>query len=465
VVVAMKAGHPREAEEVRRTLRPQDRLLFVDGGSAAQCTQAAAEAARGRVLLITENHTIPDAHCLDEALAFLKRSGLRAAFLRSEFINPNYFARQEGESYQKTLREKWLCPGEWRLVRLRGAVIERDLFFECGGLAWAYGLFAEDLLSLRLAQRGVPVGYADRAVIHHINFGHLRGLMVDITDHVEGDCAFRDREADAASLAYLGEHDVEHLRTAALRGMPAQLFHGLLRTAVGEVRSSPARGLWFALRSVPTLARLGAAALCGRAARTFPVWFGMWWQRLLCFVWQSHPTRGVAAYEAMWFHAARYARIRYYHVHPLPPESCLPAGSDFTRAAPESLVGFHRQETYQGRPFRWTEPVAAVRLRLEPRDHLVALDTGTLRGEGFAFPFGIFVNGRQVPRATMTIVGGRLTFSLPAAWLGEGEQILVLAAEPLPAAKGERRRLALPVFDLTVVPREQGETSSTREAA
>ncbi len=121
--------------------------------------------------------------------------------------------------------------------------------------------------------------------------------------------------------------------------------------------------------------------------------------------------------------------------------------------APEDarLVNFHELEQHAGHTFRWTEPVAMVRIAMLPQACEVILDTGSLRGANLDFPFQLHWNSHEIPSSSLVIESGKLKFSVEPSWCDiHGEQRLSISAKPLKAENG-RRQLGMPVCSIEVI--------------
>lgn len=130
--------------------------------------------------------------------------------------------------------------------------------------------------------------------------------------------------------------------------------------------------------------------------------------------------------------------------------------------APEDarLVNFHELEQHAGHTFRWTEPVAMVRIAMLPQACEVIIDTGSLRGVDLDFPFQLHWNSQEVPASNWVVDSGKLKFSVDPNWCDtHGEQRLSISAKPLKAENG-RRQLGMPICSIEVVPPGTG-TSAT----
>ncbi len=118
---------------------------------------------------------------------------------------------------------------------------------------------------------------------------------------------------------------------------------------------------------------------------------------------------------------------------------------DFDDRAAIHLVNFYEPELVDGGVFRWSEPVAMVRLDVPPSDYEITIETGLLRCGGLNFPFKMFWNDQQVHRKAIRQDEGKIIFSVPReSFIRNDEQRLTISCKPLNAEKG-RRQLGLPV--------------------
>ena len=107
------------------------------------------------------------------------------------------------------------------------------------------------------------------------------------------------------------------------------------------------------------------------------------------------------------------------------------------------LVNFYEPETVDGEDFRWSEPVAMVRLDVPPSDYQITIETGLLRG--LTFPMKLFWNDQRIPKQDINIEKGQIIFYVPReSFIRNDEQRLTISCKPLNAEKG-RRQLGAPV--------------------
>jgi hypothetical protein len=148
----------------------------------------------------------------------------------------------------------------------------------------------------------------------------------------------------------------------------------------------------------------------------------------------------------------RLTRLRWIRDHVGPPSPPVRRTGTWSAEVLDGaeLVGVHGLERHDGRPFRWTEPVALLRLAPPPGEHVVTIDTGALRGSPLDYVHGVYAGGRPVGREAIEAVDGRLSVRLSPR-LAEraavtGLSILSRPLEPRRHGSADPRRLGMPVF-------------------
>lgn len=118
---------------------------------------------------------------------------------------------------------------------------------------------------------------------------------------------------------------------------------------------------------------------------------------------------------------------------------------DFDDQAAMHLVNFYEPESVEGHSFRWSEPVAMVRLDVPASDYEITIETGSLRCGGLSFPFRIFWNDQRIDKKHVRLDEGKIVFKVSRAmFIRNDEQRLTFSCKPLRAEKG-RRQLGLPI--------------------
>jgi FkbM family methyltransferase len=125
------------------------------------------------------------------------------------------------------------------------------------------------------------------------------------------------------------------------------------------------------------------------------------------------------------------------------------------------LVNFHQLEHYSGISFRWSEPVSMIRIKMAPANASISIDTACLRGDSLDFPFQIHWNEYKIPRKSIRVQQGTLTFEISSRVCEPtGEQRLTISSKPLNAENG-RRKLGMPFFSLKVIESDTASSDTT----
>jgi hypothetical protein len=155
--------------------------------------------------------------------------------------------------------------------------------------------------------------------------------------------------------------------------------------------------------------------------------------------------------------AVHLARLQWLHENPMPPAAVLAEGRRAVdELGPGDIVGVHNREEFQGRRFRWTEPVAMIRIAPRQNPCELRLETGGIRGDPLASLIAVVIAGRALPGKYCTSDDrGTLTVHLPAPFAAAAKDGVVLVCNPLsPARAGipDARTLGLPVTSIAIHP-------------
>jgi hypothetical protein len=438
-VVAVSPEVPRPDAAVRRLLRRSDRLLVVPGMDESGLWDAGARTARGRVLVLTEGHTVPQPGCLAAAVAALE-GGLDVACFESRAPELTAAAWLEDVVFQEWF-ERRVDYGDPRAVSLRGVALAAEMYARAGGLqGQVHETFAERLLAARLANAGARIGRASGAVVDHTPNTRFRSVRADCLN-------FYREEVGARLAGPAGEIDADaHLDGAPEWDRRARFDPALNRGALpGLLRLAARPGLAgrAARRAVPgTTVRAVAGP---RAA----AWAAELRSRLatavLAVTW---PFGRRPDPSSVWSGLARASLLRVLAER---SRSGEPTRQPPVRAAGEvvavdcladDVVGLHPAERLGGATFRWTEPVVVLDLRLPATATTLTLRLLHLRSldDGQVF---VAWGPRPLPSSEVQVRPSLITVSVPPGTRGP----LTIAAPRLPAP-GDRRRLGLALVDL-----------------
>lgn len=429
VIVASDGKSPDELEKVRRVLGPTDRVVHVPTDSESAPWAEGARHARGRWLYFAEAHSYGEPECLEEMVRYLVTEGHPGASSRSLDAGDALTARLEGQLYERVSAQR-LGGDHWSKLFLRGAALERDVYHRVGGLRGDYGLFAEPLLAARLHRAGYRLGHARRSIVRHWNASSFGQLEDHIRDYASCECAFRLADPDPAWDAYFGappEWTGGGRTDPVLARVEARVRLKALLRGEGSVRE---------------LANLLPACALGGGRWRWPAAAGRALRRLRVHLMRAGEAR-TDAFANWWQRAAAGARLDF--VTRLGARAVEPRDAAHIDELPAPLlVGFHPLERYAGRPFRWSEPLAHVKLALPPGERVVELVTRDLRP---ALALEAFVNGRRAPVEDRAAKEGAIRVTVRASARRAGLQYLTLKCAPWSPA-GDPRALGLPLFGL-----------------
>jgi hypothetical protein len=120
---------------------------------------------------------------------------------------------------------------------------------------------------------------------------------------------------------------------------------------------------------------------------------------------------------------------------------------------PDSLlVGTYPLECDSRGPFRWTEPIFALRLASGSGPRQIAIETRGTRGSPLDFLVAAYVDDRPLRPELMAQDSGRLILKLPSDGpTSSAARVVTLVCRPLlPHRQGssDRRRLGMPISSL-----------------
>lgn len=398
-----------------------------------------AKKARGTYLFFTESHCRPEPDVLALCMSAIAAHPDWAGFsCRSVPICHNRLSVAEAAMYEADI-EVGLTQHPWRKVLDQCFVTRRDVYEECGGFRGELGHFAEWVLAAGYFARGYRIGYLEEARFHHYYIGRIDELKTFTRDFVQGEIRYL-AEGRSTPGSDLIEAPVEWSTWA---GFERPLAGAALKALVGY--SLAGRG-WrrpdeklraFLRYAIPALLGDDPARLLARLSAAYA-------RLILTLV----ITAGSDAVIGRWLKRYIAALIRLQrldclhhmrrHAGPVP---------GLIGAQIVSQIGFHAQEAFAGHTFRWSEPQAAVRIKVRPGRVLVRIDSPALRAPLSEIGTQFYLDGvRMSPDA---VVVGRDGYVLCLELPSSGEAILAWAC-PLLRGVGDTRRLGLSVATIEV---------------
>jgi hypothetical protein len=449
VVLAGDGSDPEGERRLEALLAPQDALVRAPGAGLIDLWNAAASRADAPWLLFTEAHCLGQEGCLDALVrAFERDPGLEAATMehghRAGAVPGELGARWFDELYAEWDQD------QWRHLNFVGAAVRRQVFDAAGGLDPALGLFAIPALSARLHDRGNRVGHVGDATVVHVHNDALADHHAFSADYAAGECRMRSARPPAYCERYFG-HDwiwANRLgyRPEIARAVARDLADAVARAAVRSRGDAP----WLARE----LARRLPACVAGTRPRAAAQALRLRANEVAAARLPLRPDARYARYLRAQDAAVRRARLGWVRDHVAMPPAPAPARGrrSVEELDDDALVGAHALEQDGGRTYRWTEPVALLRLAAPPGRHELVLDTGGLRGRPLDYATGAYAGGRRVSRDRLRGDATRLVVPLPphrpGSGPGAGITILTRPLDPRTIGAEDPRRLGMPVFSV-----------------
>lgn len=436
VIVVVGPDTADDLEAIRGLLRPQDQLLVTEApGRDVDYWQAGADRTTTPWLLFVEGHVLARPDCLSRLLAWVADHP-EAAAVSCVMETPDVNRISPVlERWFADVQREWAAPGGWPRLTRAAFAVRRDVLLDVGSLRPEYGQFAPELLSAMLHERGWSVDVAVGARIIHVD-SLMDGFREDNGDFV---LSGLDARADLPAPffeTYFGPSPV-----AGLGALPArttrQLSGGLIRAFVADpmpaVHCIPAAGrllphsvlgLNHRIGTLRTLSRIG-----GWSVMHVPMPAELRWRMFI----RAH-RRLIRAEQLSW--ASR---------HPATALGPAVGAARCTADAlgPGAVLGMHGLEQLDGLPFRWTEPVFALRVDLLAGLSQIRLETGSVRRPLARALRAIVVDGRRLPDRDV-LVRDDGSFSVRVGREVAGPVWMTVVTRALREPGG--RRLGLPLF-------------------
>ena len=449
LVVAADGAAPEGERSIAALLAPHDVLARSPGAGYMALYNLGAERAGADWLVLTEAHVLADPGCLASVAAELEKSpDLDAAQLvADDHVRPTRFAELLAEWFDAVF-ERWEEPGQWKRLSFFGTAIRRSAYLDVATVNDAYGLFSPALLSATLDARGARVGRFAEARVVHIADEEITEHHEHTSDYVRGECVLRAERDAVFCEGYFGWAPLwanraryrSDVARPVVRALAAAAAHALARRRedVPWIVRELARWLPAAAGGPRPRAAFERAALAGeeRAAMSVPG--------------RERRRRSMLRAHAR---VVRLAQLDWIRAHPEEPAPVRGDGAG--RPVEEldgALTGVHALEHDGERWWRWTEPVAHLRLAAPASGGVLAIDTGGRRGAPLDCVSGVYVGARRIRNRRLREDGTRLLVPLNAGESAraarEGLSILSRPLEPWRSGSEDPRRLGLPVYGI-----------------
>jgi hypothetical protein len=366
---------------VEELLGENDRFVATAEQGAAALYNVGARHADAPLLFITESHCVGHPSCLERLLALITAHGLDGAFCGSDGLPGNLFSRMEQRLFEAELASRRAAGPA--VISVRGTAIAKARFLAAGGFESRYGHFSELLLADALEAQGARMGFARDAIVSHENMDNASDLIEALCEYGRDECRFAaDGRASARRCDVWEQRRAWDKATARAR-LAALVRHSL---RIGPRGAATLAG---------TFQDLILPAVAGIQGRLWASRARLWWTRFRLALARRNAEAYFDLYARLWRSAIRHGGYEFLAEHgpsATPAEWAAPYDLD---GRDDRLVGFHEVERSDGRPFRWSEPVALLHVRMEPRDTTVTLRLAHCARD-VARTLGVFFDGNPV---------------------------------------------------------------------
>jgi hypothetical protein len=426
-------------ESLQALARDDARIEFADCSHDIGLCALGAAKARGKYLFFTESHCRPEPDVLELCMRAIEEHPDWSGFsCRSIPISHNALSVAEAEMYQADI-DFGMKAHPWRKVLDQCFVTRRDVYEECGGLRAEFGHFAEWLLAASYHARGHIIGYLDEARFHHYYVGKLAELEHFTLDFVQGEIRYlgegsRDpgRELLDVPIEWICQDDFEP-------DLARSAFGALLRD------SSVARSWRRPDEKWHAFWRWTGPALSGDRLARGAAFVGSAFARSTLAVSlvagsKKSVARRLKNYIAALIHLQRLACI---HAARRKRGAALPRLGEQVLAQ----AGFHAPETLRGQAFRWSEPVAAIRIDGLPGRNIVRIRCLAARGPLDRIRPRFYLEGARVADGAVATTNDSFVLCLDLPPSGAARLAWVCSRL---SARDDRRRLGLPIAEIEV---------------
>jgi hypothetical protein len=282
-------------------------------------------------------------------------------------------------------------------------------------------------------------------VVMHITEDEMGETLAGSRAFAAGECKLRARDPEFCER-YFGPAGLWGRRLA----YRPEVARSILAALIAGARRNPRDAAWLARESV---ARLPAGVAGLRPRRT--------WERVTAGLHSATASFPLLPRKLRWrsFVAAQDRTVAATQLgqgaEQNGPSAPHIRGIIGAEALDGVLVGAHGLEQDGSRPFRWTEPVALLRVA-QAEDSVLRIRTGGLRQAPLDYLQGIYVASDSLPAEMIAGDEETLEIRLPARFArAAADSGIVLVCHPLiPSREGssDRRRLGMPVVELEVKP-------------
>jgi GT2 family glycosyltransferase len=445
VIAAHSEADRAQATAIESLLGPNDELLAVPGRGFAALLNAAIAHARTPWLVLTEGHCIAQAGCLDAVMRWIEANpdGQIGNFELTH-LNDNVVTRLVARWYGDMLAQ-WSTPPNWPHAISGGFAIRASLFEEVGALEPAFSAFSPHVQSARLHSRGAQVTSVPGASVIHLDEASMAEFCNSTSRYARGEFIARSQLDPAFMERYFGNAD----RWSNQMRLRRDTALAMARAVIAAARTNLGRSAALAGTFVSLLGEAAVGlrpriamnrlmlALDAMAIERLPIPEGWRWRRFL----RSHQR------------SVHLAQLEWLRQNPMSSSAALSEGRwTIEQLGSNDIVGVHGLEEFNGHRFRWSEPVAMIRMAPRQTACELRLETGGLRCDPLSSLIAVVIDGRVLPSKYCTSDDkGALTIVLPATFAAAAKGEVILVCAPMSSAQ-DPRSLGLPIMSIAILP-------------
>lgn len=471
-VLLVSPGLPEEKTAAARAcLTEFDSLIVENTTNLYELYRAAANNAKGEIIVFCESHVQGMPTCLEEIITFLNNPDYVGVSCNSSSpADEKFFSKMEGMLFAEE-QDVWSQPDHWRKVNERGFAIKRSTYFAFGGFDSRYEWFAGRAFSIALYEAGAKLGFAKNAVICHHNMTEMDDLLEGVRSFTFGETLYRLEKPSSLCNQYLEDspeiHECQQLRSPIHQTFWRFHWFSLISNLksnrpvnddlLGLVQSLPAvldprLATWMVLLKAWIAAQIARVRMrfwlsfdeekCFAAYREF-------WHRRLVRLYKLK--NGLYLLDKLERERNRGKSTELVNQLESHSNSESPT-YEIAELNESSLIGFYKAEVYDSRTFRWSRPRAAIAVKLSPRDYKLELELPQIRSLSNDLSLSVNFDGHQLKLRNLspTIV----ECDLPREFIKERRtwHDLFLTCNELPDAlksPAETRALGIPLISIT----------------
>lgn len=445
VVVVTDGSKPEDEREIEQLLGPDDEIVRFPSSVDAALWNAGAAQASTPWLVLAEGHCTADPECL-AAVARWIEANPQSRVGNLVIGHPRgYHLAELSDRWFGIIQSSWRDPATWPRVHRAGFAVRAEVFAAVGGFDARLRLFAAPMLSAQLHQRDIAIDSIPEARVVHVDNPDCHQHHVDTFDHARGELDAREYYGMEFCERYFGHSPVWSNRLRYGRAVAAVMARGAGAAAIATRALGWPRGFF----------RLAVTAIAGNGARRAAERLAVRLAEIgIDRLWLPDGLRW-SIFLGAHARAVRLAGLEWANQRVTP--SAPPLGETgrwpIETLGPDALVGLHALEEHDGLRFRWSEPIALLRLPPLEGDHAIEIETAGLRADPLDYLTAVCIGGRVLPRPLVAARGGTLRVSLPAPWAARARRGIVLVADPLiPSRSGsaDGRALGIPIFSIAL---------------